>query len=82
MSQALAILSHLQSGKPITPIEALDEFGCFRLGARIWDLKRDGHPITTEIVTDPKTGKHFARYWLGENEGEQRAWIGANAWLP
>ena len=62
MTQTEAILSHLQSGKPITPIEALESFGCFRLGARIHDLKKDGYPIKAEIVTDQRTGKHYARY--------------------
>ena len=62
MTQAEAILSHLQSGKPITPIEALNEFGCFRLGARIHELRQDGYSIESEIVTDQRTGKHYARY--------------------
>ena len=62
MSQTEAILSHLQAGKPITPLEALDEYGCFRLGARIHELKKDGYPIKSEIVTDSHTGKHYARY--------------------
>ena len=64
MTQTEAILSHLQSGKPITPLEALDEYGCFRLGARIHELKKDGYSIESEIVTDQRTGKHYARYRL------------------
>ncbi|WP_420013315.1 helix-turn-helix domain-containing protein [Tateyamaria sp.] len=39
------VLAHVQLGKSITPLEALDEFGCFRLGARIYGLKQAGHPI-------------------------------------
>ncbi|MCE7856899.1 MAG: hypothetical protein DYG97_10195 [Ignavibacteria bacterium CHB3] len=45
MSQKQAILEYLLSGKSITPLEALDLFKCFRLGARIWDLKKEGHDI-------------------------------------
>lgn len=56
------ILAHLESGKPITPIDALREYGCFRLGARIWDLRRSGHNIITNIIT--AGGKHFAEYRL------------------
>lgn len=62
MTQTEQIRSHLESGQSITPLEALHEYGCFRLGARIWELKRDGMAIPSEIVTDPNSGKHCARY--------------------
>lgn len=62
-SQESAILSHLQSGKPLTPIDALNLFGCFRLGARVYSLKKQGHAIITEDYTLPN-GKRVARYWL------------------
>lgn len=61
-SQAELILEHLKSGKTITPLEALDLFGCLRLGARIWDLKDIKHNIVTEI--EEKEGKRYARYRL------------------
>ena len=48
-SQADQILIWLKSGKTITPTEALNEFGCFRLGARIYDLKAQGHEISTTM---------------------------------
>lgn len=60
-SQTENILNHLQSGCSITPIEALNKYGCFRLGARIWDLKNAGENIRTEIVRT-ENGKHFAKY--------------------
>jgi len=62
MTQTEAILDYLKAGHTITPLEALDKFGCFRLGARIWDLVQAGHDIETEIVHQNK--KHFARYSL------------------
>ena len=37
------ILAALRRGRAVTPISALREFGCFRLGARIYNLKRQGH---------------------------------------
>jgi len=46
----------------ITPIDALNLYGCFRLGARIWDLRDKGHDTKTEIIT--KNGKNFAMYHL------------------
>lgn len=59
-TQTQKILQHLQSGKPLTPITALKKFGCFRLAARISDLRKDGHTIFTETVT--KNKKTFASY--------------------
>lgn len=64
-SQAVEILKHLQAGKSITPLESLERFGCFRLGARIWDLRKQGHEIEREMVTTPQ-GKHVASYRLAE----------------
>lgn len=63
MTQADQILLHLQSGQTITPIEALELFRCFRLAARIADLKSLGHNILTEMVESPE-GKRYARYSL------------------
>ncbi|OTP93786.1 helix-turn-helix domain-containing protein [Gilliamella apicola] len=40
LSQCERILIHLQSGKTINPLQALKLYGCFRLGARIYDLKK------------------------------------------
>lgn len=61
-SQSQNILDHLDSGKSITPLEALERFGCFRLGARIWDLKRKGYNIITKLIS--KNNKQFASYEL------------------
>jgi len=61
MSQNISILNHLKRG-PITPIQALQKYQCFRLAARISDLRSQGHTILTETV---KSGdKSFARYRL------------------
>ena len=49
MSQSERILYHLSQGKPISPITALSEYGCFRLASRINELRRLGYDITTEI---------------------------------
>ena len=56
------ILEYLQKGNSITPIEALDKFGCFRLSARIWELKKDGYDIETVIETNGN--KKLASYRL------------------
>lgn len=62
-SQAKRILAYLQAGNRITPIEALEKFGSFRLGARIADLRADGYEIQSEFVTTP-TGKRVKAYWI------------------
>lgn len=42
---------YLEEHKSITPLEALNELGIYRLSARIADLRGDGYVITTERIT-------------------------------
>ena len=60
MTQNQQIAKYLNNGKSITPIQALNKFNCFRLAARISDLRNDGMKIITKIVT--KEGKSYASY--------------------
>jgi hypothetical protein len=62
MNQKQQIAKYLSKGKTITPMDALKKFGCFRLAARIADLRNDGINIATKIVT--KEGKSYASYSL------------------
>jgi len=50
-SQCDKILSWLKAGNPLTAIGALDKFGCNRLAARIADLRKTGHEISTTTIT-------------------------------
>ena len=59
-AQRDAILWHLERRGSITPIEALNELGCFRLAARIEELRRSGHGIKT--IIEKRNGKRYARY--------------------
>ena len=52
------VLTHLQNYGSITPLEALEKYGSFRLGALIFNLRKEGHDIETNIV--PKKG--YAKY--------------------
>lgn len=61
-SQNQKIGEWLLAGKTINPLQALEKFGSFRLGARIHDLKANGMNIVTEMVT--RNGKRFAEYRL------------------
>ncbi len=60
LTQNQRILDYLKSGKTLTPLVALEKFGCFRLSARIFNLREEGHAIITENVT--RKGKTFAEY--------------------
>lgn len=62
-SQEEAIKQHLLSGRSITPIDALNLYKCFRLGARIWSIKKAGFEIEREMITVP-SGKRVAQYRL------------------
>lgn len=57
------VLRHLQSGQTITPLEALDLYGCFRLAAVIHVLRKEGFPIQTEEVIT-SNHKRIAKYRL------------------
>ena len=62
MSQKEQILQYLQQHGTITPIEALNEIGSFRLSARIAELREEGYHIETNMVQ--QNGKEFAEYKL------------------
>jgi hypothetical protein len=62
--QVLARL-RLNGSRGLTPLEALNDLGVFRLGARVWDLRRDGHLIVNEWMESG--GKRYARYVLHES---------------
>ena len=62
MNQTAIILDHLLSGKKLTPIDALNQYRCFRLAARIGELREMGHDIKTTIIHDGDSS--FAQYSL------------------
>ena len=62
MSQRKDIIFHLEQYSTITPLEALQLYGCFRLGARIFELKEFGHVIKKNMIK--QNNKWFAEYTL------------------
>lgn len=64
-AQNKAVLKHLNKG-PITPLQALRLYGCFRLGARIYDLRAAGHKIKAKMIeVRSRNGKkRVAQYTL------------------
>ena len=62
-SQESKILDYMLRGHRITPIEALNLFGSFRLGARIAEIRKRGFSVQSEFVTTP-SGKRVKAYWI------------------
>lgn len=61
MNQRIEILKHLQTEGSITPAQALRKFGCYRLAARIQELRKDGWSIETRTVKRPNR-RGYAKY--------------------
>ena len=77
-TQTQMILEHLKKHGSITPLQALDEYSCMRLGARIYDLRIAGWPIMKTIEEGQnKFGEktHFAKYWMASTDQKT---VGAN----
>ena len=54
-----AVLAHLLSGRTLTPIEAFDRFRTMRLGAIIFNLKKEGETNGEwDIVNENPKSKH------------------------
>jgi hypothetical protein len=63
LSQTKKIKRHLLKGHSVTPIEALNKWGCFRLGARIYDLQRSPHYLNIESrMKLLRSGKRVSEY--------------------
>jgi hypothetical protein len=62
-SQNEQIRAHLESGKTLTALDALQRFNCLRLSGRIHNLRHiHGLPISSRLVE--RNGKHVAEYSL------------------
>ena len=70
-SQNAKILSYLMEHDGITQVQAAERFGCYRLSARIYDLKEEGHEIKTIICVKKNMEGNtvrFAKYVLEDGE--------------
>lgn len=77
MTQNEEILRHLLTYGKITSLEAIELYGIMRLGARIYDLKKQGYPIKTYLrVGKSRNGESmvFAEYRLERVEEARRRW--------
>ena len=61
MSQASRILAYLKTGETLSPEEAIFHFRCYRLGARVYDLRRAGWNI---VDIGPERNVNYSVYKL------------------
>lgn len=69
MTQNERVLKYMRDFGSITQLEAMQDLGCMRLGARVYDLKRDGYAIKKEMETSKNRygeDTSYARYRLVE----------------
>lgn len=69
----VALLAHMREHESITSVEAFEKYGVTRLSACIFDLRKRGYDIETQMVeTTTRFGEftQYARYIL---KGEPRA---------
>lgn len=65
-SDKTLILEHLRANGYITPMDAL-RFGCYRLSARIYDLRGQGYNIITDDKDADGNPVNYAIYRLKED---------------
>lgn len=73
MNQESTVLEHLQAGRSLTQLQAAREFGCLRLAARIYLLRKAGYRIEDEweqSSTNPK--KKWKRYHLEMEQSSEQ----------
>jgi len=63
-SQTALIKGWLLNGRSITQLDALNMFGCFRLAARIANIREEGFNIVTDMIT--VNDKRVANYRLSK----------------
>lgn len=61
-SQRKAVLHWLMNNGSITQMEAIEMFGATRLSAIIFDLRKEGYPISTEMVKGKTRFGRTTRY--------------------
>ena len=70
-TQCDMVLAHMMEHGSISQLEAAQEYGCWRLAARISDLRKNGYAIKSQLVTKKnRMGRpvSYARYTLEEGE--------------
>lgn len=61
-SQNKILKKHLKSGKSIAPMQALNQYGIYRLASRINDLRNEGLNVKTKMIYEHPI--RYAKYHL------------------
>ncbi len=62
LTQTEKILRHIAEHGSITPVEALQEYGCMRLASRMCDIKRAGYHVRSVMETSRNRYGDTVRY--------------------
>lgn len=67
LTQLEWVRQQLEQGRALTPLDAFNDYGIMRLGARIWDLIEAGVRVKSRMVE--RTNRRgqtvrVAEYWL------------------
>lgn len=73
-SQNVEIRKHMERGFEITPLEALEKFGCMRLASRIYDIKQEGCEVLDRKVE--RNGKRYKAYRMATDKASLSARVG------
>ena len=75
-TQRAEVLAMLESGKRITPKDALREVGSFRLASVIHELRKRGHVIESRTITVPSKRCRMSRvseYWMVSDHAQRES---------
>ena len=61
-SQSKVVLVHLQSGKELSQLEATQKYGILRLGAIIFNLRKEGYKISSRLERKPNRYGNTSNY--------------------
>lgn len=67
-SQCELILDYMSTYGSITQREAVKKFDCYRLSARIYDLRQKGYEIIEKRERNKRTKVQYSRYALSERD--------------
>lgn len=63
--QAKTVLRHLRNNDHISPAEALIVYGISRLAACVFELRKAGYTVSTDMAADAQ-GRKYARYSMAK----------------
>lgn len=61
-TQYTKVLTHLQTHRCITPMDAFSKYNITRLSAIIFDMKKDGIDVKTTIIRKKNADGHNTQY--------------------